>query len=37
MFTTKGIFTEVHVSYLLVGHTHNDIDASILQMEYGLV
>ena len=28
MLTTKGIFTEVHVSYLLVGHTHDDINAS---------
>ena len=28
MLTAKGIFTEVHVSYLLVGHTHDDIDAS---------
>jgi hypothetical protein len=28
MLTAKAIFTEVHVSYLLVGHTHDDIDAS---------
>jgi hypothetical protein len=28
MLTAKRIFTEVHVSYLLVGHTHDDIDAS---------
>ena len=28
MLTAKRIFTEVHVFYLLVGHTHDDIDAS---------
>jgi hypothetical protein len=28
MLTAKAIFTEVHVSYLLVGHTYDDIDAS---------
>ena len=28
MLTAKGIFTEVHVSYLLVGHTHDNIDTS---------
>ena len=28
MLMAKGIFTEVHVSYHLVGHTHDDIDAS---------
>ena len=28
MLTAKGIFTEVHVPYLLVGHTHDDIDTS---------
>ena len=28
MLVAKGIFREVYVSYLLVGHTHDDIDAS---------
>ena len=28
MLTAKGIFTEVHVSYLLVGHIHDNNDAS---------
>ena len=28
MLTMKRIFMEVHVSYLLVGHTHDNIDAS---------
>ena len=28
MLTAKRIFMEVHVSYLLVDHTHDDIDAS---------
>jgi hypothetical protein len=28
MLTAKTIFSEVHVSYLLVGHTYDDIDAS---------
>ena len=27
-FVEKGIFKEVFVSFLLVGHTHDDIDAS---------
>ena len=28
LLTAKGIFAEVHVPYLLVGHTHDGIDAS---------
>jgi hypothetical protein len=27
LFVTKGIFREVYMNFMLVGHTHDDIDA----------
>ena len=36
MLTVKGIFIEVHVSYLLVGHTHDDINASFGRLSMNL-
>ena len=36
MLTVKGIFIEVHVPYLLVGHTHDDINASFGRLSMNL-